>query len=304
MGKKIYLTFDIETIMARKSASNDYYTAVFLGALFLAEELKQRDLKATFFISLSPKTLDISYVAYSRCIELLLGVLKQYDNLLLAPHIHALNLPVDFECSFDYFSKYTYDQQVSLLYFAKEFFMKRGICTDVFRPGGFLVNDSYYKALNTAGFKYSSVMLRDKQPVENMITGEIEPILPYLASGDVVEYPLTSVFLKSIKQKKELLNFSPDFFSLSSIKYVFENLEYVCLNYHSFSVFLNRFLRENHKGQNYHNLMYLLFKRNLDKFLAKYSIYTRNDDTMTKNELIRWFDYIVANNYQTYFIGE
>lgn len=302
--KKIYLTFDIETIVSKRSANDDYYTAVFLGALFLAEELRLRNLKATFFISLSSKIPSISYSNYSRCIELLLEVLKQYDNILLAPHMHALNLPVDFECPFDYFSKYTYDQQVALLVFAKNKFMKQGICTDVFRPGGFLINDSYYKALNAAGFKYSSVMLRKKSPVINLRTNKITPLFPHRTFEGVTEYPLTSVFLKSIKQKEELLNLSPDFFSLASMESFFKELDYICLNYHSFSVFLNRFIRENHKKQFYHNIVYLMIKRNLDKILSKYSIYTRDEDTVTKNELINWLDFLVNNNYPTFFIGE
>ena len=48
--KKIYLTFDIETIVSGISKSKDHMAAVFLGAIFIANELAIRKQKATFSI--------------------------------------------------------------------------------------------------------------------------------------------------------------------------------------------------------------------------------------------------------------
>ena len=56
--KKIYLTFDIETIVSGISRSENYLSGVYLASMFIAKELKIRDLKGTFFISLSSKQLN------------------------------------------------------------------------------------------------------------------------------------------------------------------------------------------------------------------------------------------------------
>lgn len=302
--KKIYLTFDIETIMSRSGRSNEFYSSVFLGAIYIAEELKKRKLKGTFFISLSAKTFSINYNDYHNMVRSLISILKHYDNIVLAPHMHATNLPVGFQCKSDRFSDYNYSQQVELLDFAKTVFNDFDLKCEIFRPGGFLANSSYYKALSDSGFKYSSVLIKEVDPVLNLISKEINTNDIFLANNDIVEYPLTSVLVNSVFLRKEILNLSPDFFTLDSIKSAFEKLDYICVNFHSFSVFQNRFLRENHNHQFRNNLLFMAFEKHINKFLEHRSISTINDKTLTKIELSKWLDYISENELTTCFIGE
>lgn len=305
MSKKVYLTFDIETVVTGFSYSPTYYASVLLGGLYIAEELKKRNQKGTFFISLSQKAKDIKYKDYVDCLDILINSLKSYNNIRIEPHIHAFDLPTNFECKDDKFSAYELDKQIELLKWAKEFFKKRGIEVSAFRPGGYNINDSYYKALHTAGYTFSSVLLKDERPDINILTNEVFQSVPIVKNDVVVEYPVTSVLIKSIKGgRKELVNLSPDFFTIESVKSYLDELDVINVNFHSFSVFLNRMARENHKRQFLNNLSFLFIERILNKVLKRNNIETIHTNTIFRKEFIKWLDYFMYKDYETSFIGE
>lgn len=304
MMNNIYLTFDIETIVSPRSASDDYVITCFLGALYIAEELSKRNLKATFYISLSPKNLAIDYLCYSEMIGNLISILKNYNNIRLAPHLHVKNIPASFDCFSDSFADYNYDQQVELLSYAKEFFENQGVFVSSFRPGGFLINETYYKSLFDSGYKYSSILPRSIPPVYNYNSHCFTPNYPFLSEYNIYEFPVTSVLVRSIKQKDELLNLSPDFFSIDSQKILLNKLEYSCINFHSFSIYKNRLVRENHMGQMKNNLFYLFLERNMEKLLNIFSLTILNQNTITRKELIKWLDYVKIRKFETKFIGD
>lgn len=302
--KKVYLTFDIETIVSGISRNDNYIAGVYLGAMYIAEELRKRNLKGTFFISLSSKQSLINQDEYIECIKWLINSLKSYSNIRIESHIHAYNLPVGFECNYDAFNKYNSEQQIELLQYARSYFESQGIEVKSFRPGGFSTNSSYYSSLKEAGYINSSILEKDKKANINLITGEITASFPYMNVYGITEYPITSVKLKSIKGKEEILNLSPDFFKLSSVKNQIDELEYLNINFHSFSIYLNRLIRENHDNLIVTNLKFLLFENMLKKLLSRSSIQLINSKTVMAKEFINWIDYIKECKYNTYFIGE
>jgi len=304
MNKRIYLTFDIETIVTGYSYNPTYWSSVYLGGMYIAHELQKRNLKGTFYISLSPKAKGIAYKDYVECLNMLIESLKSYPNIKIEPHIHAFNLPLNFECKRDEFSEYSYDQQVIMLNWARSFFKERGIDVQNFRPGGYNVNESYYNSLKQTGFKTSSVLLKNDEPNIDLMTNKISQSDPVIKENGIIEYPVTSVLIKSIKGKKEVVNLSPDFFTLESMSPFIKELEYVNINFHSFSVFLNRMTRENHSNQFKNNLNFFFIERFLNKLLKKRSIETINTDTIFRKEFVKWVDFIENNSYDTYFIGE
>ena len=301
--KRIYLTFDIETLVSRRSYNPSIYTNIFLGTTYLAKELKKRNLKATFFISLSPKTDDVNFYEYLEVISLLIDFLSHFPNLKIQPHLHAKNIPVDFDTSNDSFSKYNLQQQVKLLLWAENFFNSHNIHIDSFRPGGYNRNEYYYKALAESGYKYSSLMESDKVQI-NTITNRLSIRGYHEAGFGIVEYPVTSVRIKSIKGREETLNLSPDFFTLESVKVHLEKLDYININFHSFSVFCNRFSRENHKKNLTNNITYLFFERPVIKILKKANFEMINHETLFRKELLRWLDFIAESHSSTFLIGE
>lgn len=302
--KKIYLTFDIETIVSGFSKSSNYLSGVYLSAMTLADELYKRNLKATFYISLSSKQDNLSQTEYFEFLKLLIRSLKSYHNIQIEPHIHALNIPMNFETRNDEFNKYDVNQQTELLKFAKSFFIKQGINVKSFRPGGFNANDSYYDALKNADYKYSSLLRRDLNINIDLLNGKVIQSSEFLTENGIIEYPVTSVKIKSIKGNIEILNLSPDFFTLESIKDQFVELNYVNINFHSFSFYINRLIRENHKNQFWENVKFFFFENNLNKILNKFSIQTINTNTVIANEYIKWLNFIKEENFNTFFIGE
>jgi len=305
MRKKVYLTFDIETVVTGFSYNPTYYASVLLGGLYIAEELKKRNQNGTFFISLSQKAKDIKYKDYVECLDILINSLKSYKNIRIEPHIHAFDLPTNFECKNDKFSAYEFNKQIELLKWAKDFFMNRGIEVSVFRPGGYNINDSYYDALHSAGYKMSSVLLKDERPSINILTNEVFQLAPIVKNNGVVEYPVTSVLIKSIKGgRTELLNLSPDFFTIDSINKYLNKLDVINVNFHSFSVFLNRMARENHKNQFLNNLSFLFVERLVNKVLKRSHIETINTNTIFRKEFIKWLDYFASEDCETFFLGE
>lgn len=303
--RSVYLTFDIETIVSRLSRTSSYFGNVYAGAMYMAHELKKRNQNATFFISLSPKQPEVAYKAYEDCLDLLINSLRAYDNIRLAPHLHAFNLPVSFPTASDSFSDYSLEQQVEMLAWAKDFFAQRGISTDWFRPGGYKINESYYEALEKTGYTVSSILERDKTPTINLSSGELNPNEIYDVSDGLREYPVTSLLIKSIKLgKEELVNLSPDFFTIESMSPYLEKLDYINVNYHSFSVFSNRLLRENHAGQFWKNLKFLTLERTVMRALSKMDFELINRHTTLRNELVSWLDWFEEKNYITKFLGE
>lgn len=302
--KKIYLTVDIETIVSGISRSENYLAGVYLASMYMAEELRKRDLKATFFISLSSKQAGIDQKEYTECVKWLIHSLSSYDNIKIEPHIHAYNLPVTFECKEDAFNKYNQVQQTELLTFARDFFNNEGVKVESFRPGGFSANDSYYNSLFDAGYKNSSLLQKDKKVNMDMTTGEIFEAEVYKNQSGIIEYPVTSVRIKSIKNKIEIVNLSPDFFKLSSVENCIRDLNYININFHSFSIYLNRLIRENHNDLFKNNVKFLLFENILNKLLRPTSIQTINTKTIVCKEFVTWIDFIKNNKYDTFFIGE
>lgn len=302
--KKTYITVDVETIVSGVSKSENYLAAVYLGAMFIANELKQRNLKATFFISLSSKQKNINNEEYLGLVRCLVMSLKEFDNIRIAPHLHAYNLPVDFDCPSDDFGAYTEQQQINMLKFSKSFFSELGCEVDAFRPGGFRRNEFYYKALKEAGFKYSSTMLKEERPNINLETNETKSSKVFNASYGIQEYPVTTVELMSIKRKVETINLSPDFLTINSVKEHLENLDYININFHSFSIYLNRLVRENHNGIVWNNIRFLAVEKILDVIANLFGVQTFHKNTIVKNAFIDWLNFLDGNQYETYFIGE
>ena len=83
--KKIYLTFDIETIVSGISRNTNCLAGVYLSSMFIAEELRKRSLKATFFISLSSKQNKINQSEYS---DFLIWLIQSFHSTSIARHFY------------------------------------------------------------------------------------------------------------------------------------------------------------------------------------------------------------------------
>lgn len=303
--KKIYFTVDIETIVSGLSKNSDYLMGGYVSSMFIAEQLYQRGLKATFFVSLSSKQANISNHEYLKMIKWLLNSLKAYPNIKVESHIHAFNLPMSFPTKYDAFNKYSEQQQIDLLNYSKSFFKKHGIDVQAFRPGGFSSNSSYYNSLKKSGFLYSSILDKKIEPSIDLIKSEFSDNLNVIMKDNgIVEFPVSSVRIKSIKGKEEILNLSPDFFRIDSVQEYIDQLSYVNINFHSFSIYLNRLIRENHKSLFTKNLKFLFIEKILNKFVKNTGLSLYNSDTTISKEFINWLDYIQYKGYDTYFIGE
>jgi hypothetical protein len=301
--KKIYLTFDIEPIVSRLSFNPTVYNNVVLGGLRIANDLKERGLKGTFYISLSKKSKSINSKEYYDGLDILLTALKGYPNISVQPHLHGFNLPVSFNTPKDQFETYNLEEQVELLSWAKDFLGSYGYEVNSFRPGSYSKNFHYYTALERAGYKISSTLIREKPSIDlnKKVILENQNIFK---EGNIIEYPVTALKIKNIRGKEEIVNLSPDFFTLESIKFIFEKLDYLNINYHSFSVFANRLARENHKNMLSNNIFYYAFEKPVNWFFSKFEWEIVNKKTIFSNELGVWLDHIVENSYSTYFIGE
>ena len=283
-------------------------SAVGLGTacidIFIAKELEKRNLKATFFISLAPKTDAVDTKEYIENAKMLIRALTSYKNIKIQPHIHMKNLPLSFETKSDLFSEYSLEEQVEALSWTKEIFLECGVSeVDAFRPGSYSANDQYYEALAKAGYKYSSIMKKENVHYD-MIRQNISIEEPYSASQGIIEYPVTSLLIKSIKGKEELINLSPDFLTYNSISEVFEKCNYVNVNFHSFSIYTNRFARENHPKQMSNNLTYLFFEKPLIKILKLFNFELINHNTLFRKSFDQWLEELEKYNAQTYIIGE
>lgn len=302
--KKIYLTFDMETIVSRLSFNPNIYTNLMLGTLYIAKELEKKNLKATFFISLAPKTDLVDTDEYIENAKMLIRALVSYKNIKVQPHIHMKNLPLSFKTKNDLFSDYTLEQQTEALVWAKNIFLECGVDdVDSFRPGSYSANEQYYEALSKAGYHYSSIMKKENVHY-NMIRHELSTEGPYKTPQGITEYPVTSLLIKSIKGKEELLNLSPDFFTYESISEVFQKSDYINVNFHSFSIFTNRLARENHPNQLLSNLKYFFIEKPLIKILKAMDFELINHNTLFRKSFDNWLVALEAYHAQTYFIGE
>jgi len=301
--KKVYLTFDIETIVSKLSYNPNYLTNMLLGAIYIADQLEDRKIKGTFFISLSPKVDEIDIDEYLECMRSLLRILGVYKYIKIEPHLHMKNLPLSFDTKSDIFSDYSLDQQVEALIWAKNFFLSCGVTVESFRPGSYSSNKQYYKALSLAGYKYSSIMRFDQIDF-NDINGEINTHPDFVVNNNIKEYPVTSVLIKSIKLKEEVVNLSPDFFTYSSVKIYIDNSDYININFHSFSIFGNRFARENHRNIFRNNIIYLILEKPLLKILNLFGLEVINHNTIFRKSLIVWLENIQKLDADICFFGE
>lgn len=300
---KVYLTFDIETITSRFSRNLDFQTTVLLGALTIAHELKKRNLNAVFFISMSPKFEGVDIEEYYDNLRMLINILKNFENIELAPHIHAFGIPMKFSTSSDSFDNYSAEQCIELLEFAKSFFGQCGVDVKSFRAGGFKICDQYYDVLSKSGYIASSTLDKLEKPVIDLVNSVRNPNSPRLENSGVTEYPVTSVWIRSIKRKSVLINLSPDFLTLSSVKGAFSDLNYINMNFHSFSMYSNRLIRENHKGLVIKNIQYLLFEKIIGVIGSSLGLKMYKAETVFHTELLVWLDHFTSDQFYTLFMG-
>ena len=303
MKKVLRLTYDLETVTTGFSLSADLWHGVMMGAIILARELEKRDLKATFFLSLSRKTALIPTKNFEEMLDALVSSLRGFKNVQLQPHVHAFGLPVDFQCKSDFFSDYSVEQQMKLLEYSKDFFKRHGLQATAFRPGGYHLTDQYYQVLARCGIKVSSVLDTALPPHIDLIENKINNVKAEFERNGVREFPVTAVRVRSVKRKIETLNLSPDFFALETVKEYMDKLPSMTINAHSFSMFIPRLMRETHKGQTAYNLKFMIFTRMLNKLMIKRGVYPMYSETMAGRENMRWLDYFAEQNYQTEFLG-
>lgn len=304
MKKKLYLTFDIEIVTAKISKNTDYLSSICIAPLLIAKALKDRGLNGVFFICLSPKIHKTTFNEYEYFLDILLNSLKSFDNIQIAPHIHARNLKMEFSTLEDRFDKYNSEEQIKLLSWAKDFFSKYNIEVNLFRSGGYFHNDDYYQNLKSSGYKMSSLLSRKEIANINFITKEIFFNKPTSIEG-IIEFPVTSVKIKSIKGKEEVVNLSPEFFTLDSVKNYLEKLDYININFHSFSFLAPKLIRENHSYLFFKNVKYLFIERPLNLLAKKMGLTIIYNNTILKKELIKYLDYFEQNNdkYESKFFS-
>lgn len=301
---KVYLTFDIETITSRFSRNLDFQTTVLLGAITIAHELKKRNLNAIFFISMSPKFEGVDIEEYYDNLRMLINVLKHFENIELAPHIHAFGIPMNFATSSDSFDSYSAEQCTELLEFAKSFFGQCGVDVKSFRAGGFKICDQYYDVLSKSGYIASSTLEKREKPVIDLVNNVCNPNSPRYENSGIMEYPVTSVLIRSIKRRSELINLSPDFLTLRSVQGAFSDLNYINMNFHSFSMYSNRLIRENHKGLVIKNIQYLLFEKIIGVIGSRFGLRVYKAETVFHAELLVWLDYFGSDEFHTLFMGK
>jgi hypothetical protein len=294
MRKELYLTFDIEIVTAKFSRNSGFLSSICIAPLIIAKELKDRGLKGVFFICLSPKIHDASFKEYEYYLDILINSLKSFDNIQIAPHIHARNLPMEFSTFEDRFDRYDGKQQQKLLNWAKEFFLNYNIEVNLFRSGGFYYNEDYYENMKPAGYLMSSLLFRNESANINLINKQTLSNKPRIVDG-IIEFPVSSVKVKSIKGKEEVVNLSPEFFTLESVKNYFEKLDYININFHSFSLLVPKLIRENHKFLILRNLKFLILERPLNIILNKIGITPIYNNAVLKRELFNYLDYFEKN---------
>ena len=171
--------------------------------------------------------------------------------------MHCLNLPLDYANKSDYFNDYSRTEQIEILGFGKRFLEDLDILVESFRPGGFKQNDYYYDVLKEVGYRFSSTLSKDIAPNINLVTGEINQTFDTNHNG-IVEFPVTSVYLNSVKGGHEIINLSPDFFEVESVYSEIKRLEKIVLNFHSFSLYHSRPVREVFQNRRKESLKHMI----------------------------------------------
>jgi len=302
--KKIYLTFDIEPLVNARSFDPTVYNNVLIGGLFIAKELEKRGLKGTFYVSLSKKTRALKTDDFYDGLDALLRTLRSFENISVQPHLHGFDLPLPFPTKTDSFGQYSIEQQIEMLVWGKTFLERYGYDVNSFRPGSYSTSAKYYEALQKSGYAYSSLLNRSDDWVNiDFLSGKVKES-SLLVINDVIEYPVTSVKVKSIKGNVENINLSPDFLTIESVERYLEQLDYINVNFHSFSIFTRKFLRENHANVWWENTKYFFWYKPINLFLRSQNLELLDHGTVLKKEFIKWLDFIKKNNHQTFFIGE
>ncbi len=255
----LYNTVDVEITDHWLSYSENLESNILLPYLRLAELFCEREIKTTFFVSIAPKSLGIDWADYDRCLDLVCRLNRAHfsEYIRLQPHMHCLNLPLPFTDKSDFFSDYDADQQRQILAFGKRYLEDRGIAVDSFRPGGFRKNQHYYEVLEQAGYRYSSTLDPEREASIDLVTGTINDSF-VTEHGGILEFPVTSVHLESVKGGLDLVNLSPDFFAPEAIADEVRQLRDVVLNFHSFSLCHSRPVRERFPHRRRETLKHLL----------------------------------------------
>jgi hypothetical protein len=201
---------------------------------------------------------------------------------------------MEFSTFEDRFDRYDGKQQQKLLNWAKEFFLNYNIEVNLFRSGGFYYNEDYYENMKPAGYLMSSLLFRNESANINLINKQTLSNKPRIVDG-IIEFPVSSVKVKSIKGKEEVVNLSPEFFTLESVKNYFEKLDYININFHSFSLLVPKLIRENHKFLILRNLKFLILERPLNIILNKIGITPIYNNAVLKRELFNYLDYFEKN---------
>lgn len=266
----LYFTVDVEITDHRLSYSENLDTQLTLPYFELAERFCEADVKATFYLSIAPKALGIDWNDYLRCLKRILRYNRNEfaSHIRIQPHLHCLNLPFDYCKGSDFFSDYTPEQQVEMLKLGRQICEDGGVEVTSFRPGGFKNSDDYYAALAEAGFAISSTMRLDRNPAIDLKSGAIDREHGvFEAAHGVIEYPVTSVHLHSVKGRDETINLSPDFFELASVGQQMRQLDYINLNFHSFSWYHGRPVRERFPNMRKETIKHLIREFVMKKLL-------------------------------------
>lgn len=255
----LYNTVDVEITDHWLSYSENLETNILLPYIKLAELFCERAIKSTFFVSIAPKSLGIDWSDYDRCLDLVCRLNRAHfsEYIRIQPHMHCLNLPLPFTDKSDYFSDYDAEEQCEILAFGKRYLEDRGLEVDSFRPGGFRKNEHYYEVLERAGYRYSSTLDPEREASIDLVTGAINDSFVTEHDG-ILEFPVTSVHLESVKGGRDLVNLSPDFFIAEAIAGEVRQLRNVVLNFHSFSLFHSRPVRERFPRRRRETLKHLL----------------------------------------------
>ncbi len=299
----VYNTVDVEITDHRLSYSENLESNILLPYIKLAETFCQRGIKSTFFLSIAPKSLGLDWREYDRCLDLVcrLNQANFGEFIDIQPHMHCLNLPLPFTRKSDYFSDYSADEQLEVLRFGKRYLEDKGLEVRAFRPGGFRQNQHYYDVLRQAGYRYSSTLQPEREANINLVEGCINNSFVSEHDG-ITEFPVTSVYLKSVKGGYELINLSPDFFEFASIADEVNRLDNIVLNFHSFSLYHSRPVRERFSRRRVETVKHLLREFVLKKIAKSLQaeIFT---DTIYRDSLERWLDFL-QQDARCKWIGE
>ncbi len=300
----IFFSVDVEITDHRLSYSENLDTNLLLPYVKLAEYLAQNEIKATFYLSIAPKALGISWDDYQRCLKQIIRINQSVysDYIRLQPHLHCLNLPFDYAKGSDFFLDYEPKQQVEMLKFSKHFMEDLGVEVDSFRPGGFKNSPTYYESLEEAGFLYSSTMRKDLKPAMDLVNKRVDKQHGIFKEGGITEYPVTSVFLNSVKGGEDTINLSPDFFEYEAIETYLKQMEFMVVNFHSFSLCHGRPVRELFQSRRKETFKHLVREFVLKKISKPFDVELVTN-TIYERQFYNWSEKLLKPN-NCKWIGE